>query len=127
MKQILGRFFYTGETGPGNGGTGVLPQMVQWNDLKEGAFSCLVPAEWNVQGGVTRMAPLDKRLEIVATSPDQKVLVRIGDAFVPSFSAPGPMMQFAGAAEGTCRVSRAGERDRAHQEEGAPEPRPQAA
>ncbi len=101
MKQILGRFFYAGETSPASGGMGALPQMVQWNDLKEGAFSCPVPAGWNVQGGVTRMAPLDKRLEIVATSPDQKVLVRIGDAFVPSFSAPGPMMQFAGAAEGT--------------------------
>jgi hypothetical protein len=101
MKQILGRFFYAGETGSGSGVAGALPQMVQWNDLKEGAFSCPVPAGWNVQGGVTRLAPLDKRLEIVAVSPDQKVLVRIGDAFVPSFSAPGPLMQFAGAAEGT--------------------------
>jgi hypothetical protein len=100
MKQILSRFFYSGEAGPGGGGTSPLPQMVLWNDLKEGAFSCPVPAGWQVEGGVTRLAPLDKRLEIMVVSPDRKALVRIGDVFVPSFSAPGPLMQFAGVSEG---------------------------
>ena len=77
-----------------------MPQMVLWNDLREGAFSCPVPAGWQAEGGVTRVAPLDKRLEILVTSPDKKALVRIGDAFIPSFSAPGPLMQFAGVSEG---------------------------
>ena len=90
MKQILSRFFYSGETGSGGGGSSPLPQMVPWNDLREGAFTCPVPAGWQVEGGVTRVAPLDKRLEILAISPDKKVLVRIGDDFIPSFAAPGP-------------------------------------
>jgi hypothetical protein len=100
MKQILSRFFYSGESGSGSGGPSQLPQMVLWNDLREGAFTCPVPAGWQVEGGVTRLAPLDKRLEILAVSPDKKVLVRIGDAFIPSFSAPGSMTQFAGVSEG---------------------------
>jgi len=100
MKQILSRFFYSRKIGPAGGGSSPLPQMILWNDLREGAFSCPVPAGWQVAGGVTRLAPLDKRLEILATSPDKRVLARIGDNFIPSFQAPGPMTQFAGVAEG---------------------------
>ena len=99
MKQILSRFFYAGETGSA-GGSSPLPQMVPWNDLREGAFTCPVPAGWQVEGGVTRVAPLDKRVELLVISPDKKALVRIGDAFIPSFAAPGRMTQFAGVSEG---------------------------
>jgi len=100
MKQILSRFFYAGETGSVGGGSSPLPQMVPWNDLREGAFTCPVPAGWQVEGGVTRVAPLDKRAEILVISPDKKALVRIGDTFIPSFAAPGRMTQFAGVSEG---------------------------
>ncbi|MEJ2347567.1 MAG: hypothetical protein P8090_19710 [Gammaproteobacteria bacterium] len=66
--------------------------MVTWQDPTEGAFTVPVPAGWQVHGGVRRFGALDVRVEVVATSPDGRMLVRIGDWAVPS--AFIPMNQF---------------------------------
>jgi hypothetical protein len=52
MKEILNRFFYSGETGLESGGPSArsFPQMVPWTDPKENAFTCPVPQGWNVEG-----------------------------------------------------------------------------
>jgi hypothetical protein len=107
MKQILSRFFYSGGAPPEGGtpSTGALPPMVSWSDPKEGAFTYPVPQGWEVEGGTFRLAPLDMRQEILVTSPDKKVLVRIGDTSIPSFSLPGQMTQSAGMTEGMWSIS----------------------
>jgi hypothetical protein len=79
MKQVLSRFFYAGKGGPTAG-----PPMVAWRDPIEGAFTCPVPQGWKVEGGMRRFGLADVRSEILATSPDDSILVRIGDAAIPS-------------------------------------------
>lgn len=79
MKQVLSRFFYAGKGGQAAG-----PAMVMWRDPIEGAFTCPVPQGWKVEGGMRRFGLADVRSEILATSPDDSILVRIGDAAIPS-------------------------------------------
>jgi len=79
MKQVLSQFFYAGKGGQAGG-----PAMVMWRDPIEGAFTCPVPQGWKVEGGMRRFGLADVRSEILATSPDDSILVRIGDAAIPS-------------------------------------------
>ena len=101
MKQILGRFFYSG-TGGGQalGGEGT-PLMVTWRDPVEGAFTCPVPQGWKVEGGMRRFSVGDVRPEILATNQDNTILVRIGDAALPiQMSLPTQTMAQLGFYEG---------------------------
>jgi len=104
MKQVLGRFFYSGRGGEaaGDGAAGVsAPAMVMWRDPVEGAFTCPVPQGWKVQGGLRRFSLGDNRPEVVATSPDGKISIRFGDAAVPAqMSLPTQMGAMAGFYEG---------------------------
>ncbi len=105
MKQVLGRFFYSGRGGGQAGGgaaTGAgVPPMVSWRDPVEGAFTCPVPRGWKVEGGMRRFSLGDTRPEVVATSPDATILVRYGDAAVPhQMSLPTQMGAMAGFYEG---------------------------
>jgi hypothetical protein len=79
LKQVLSRFFYAGK-----GGRAAGPAMVAWRDPLEGAFTCPVPQGWKVEGGMRRFGLADVRSEILATSQDNSILVRIGDAAIPS-------------------------------------------
>ncbi len=82
MKQVLSRFFYSGRGGRGGGAAA--PAMVMWRDPLEGAFTCPVPQGWKVEGGMRRFGVADVRSEILATSPDNSSLARVGDAFIAS-------------------------------------------
>lgn len=82
MKQVLSRFFYSGRGGQGGGAAA--PAMVMWRDPLEGAFSCPVPQGWKIEGGMRRFSVADVRSEILATSPDNSSLARVGDAFIAS-------------------------------------------
>lgn len=100
MREILSRFFYTGEEGIG-GRSPSTPNMVPWTDPNEGAFSCPVPQGWKVEGGLVRLAPLDTKVDVLMTSPDDQILIRIGDASVPAvYVLPSSMHQMAGFSEG---------------------------
>jgi hypothetical protein len=90
MKQILGRFFYSAPRGqPGDAS---VPPMVLWRDPLEGAFSCPVPRGWKVEGGMRRFAGFDTRPEVLTVSPDNRILIRLGDAFIPfTMSIPTPL------------------------------------
>lgn len=98
MEKILTSFFYSAE-GPAPAAS--LPPMVPWRDPREGAFTCPVPQGWNVEGGLQRFSAIDFRPEVLATRPDRKILVRLGDASVPPLSLPGPMMLSTGFSEGS--------------------------
>jgi hypothetical protein len=54
-----------------------------WRDPQEGAFSCPVPQGWKVEGGMRRFSVADTRPEVLAESPDHKILIRLGDSFIP--------------------------------------------
>jgi hypothetical protein len=105
MKGILERFFYAeGQTSgkaPKGKGAVSLPKMVSWRDPAEGAFTCPVPKGWAVDGGLKRFTALDVRPELLVTSPDNTILIRIGDAFVPPMVVPSQMLQSCGLVEGS--------------------------
>jgi len=104
MRDILERFFYprAQTSGQGRKGKGAvsLPKMVSWRDPAEGAFTCPVPKGWTVDGGLKRFTALDVRPELLVTSPDNTILIRIGDAFVPPMVVPTQMLQSCGIVEG---------------------------
>lgn len=99
LKQVLGRFFYSGRTAQAGHASG--PPMVTWRDPVEGAFTCVVPQGWKVEGGLKRYSLPDVRPEVVVTSPDNKVLVRFGDAFIPLMALPTQIGMQYGQVEGT--------------------------
>lgn len=75
-------------------------QWRKWQDPNEGAFSINVPAGWRVEGGLVRNAPVDVRLNVLLTSPDGMVQIRIGDAMIPPFVTPNQMLTQTGSGEG---------------------------
>jgi hypothetical protein len=101
MKQVLSRFFYSGR-GEQPGGAGRLA-MAMWKDPAEGAFTCSVPQAWKIEGGLKRFSLGDVRPEILATSPDDRILVRIGDSFIPMMILPTQLGMQYGQYEGGWR------------------------
>lgn len=104
LRRMLTGFFYSSPGGGGAAGAAgpvALPRMVTWQDPTEHAFTVPVPTGWNVRGGVRRFGSLDVRDEVVASSPDGRMVVRIGDWGVPhTFSPPNPFHAQAGLREG---------------------------
>lgn len=98
MKQILGRFFYSG--GQGQPGIASVPLMAMWKDPLEGAFTCPVPQGWKVEGGLKRFSLGDVRPEVWAVRPDNQILVRIGDSFIPPMTLPTQLGMQYGFVEG---------------------------
>lgn len=62
--------------------------MVQWTDPNEGAFVVPVPRDWAVAGGMIRPNPFVYKPEVVVTSPDGSIQVRMGDAMIPNYTEP---------------------------------------
>ena len=100
MKRILQNFFYAPPAAAETGQRVQLPRMVAWRDPLENAFACPVPAGWKVEGGLRRFSTLDVRPELLVTSPDGKILIRIGDAFIPPMILPSQLLQSYGVYEG---------------------------
>jgi hypothetical protein len=98
MKKILSRFFYSGRAI--QAGSSTSASMVMWRDPLEGAFVCPVPQGWKVEGGMKRFSAVDVRSEIIATSPDNKILVRVGDSFIPPMNLPAQYKLNMGLYEG---------------------------
>jgi len=80
------------------------PASVAWasfQDPAEHAFTMQVPKGWAVRGGLYRMGLLDPRLMVDMTSPDGAINIRIGDASLPPFALPTPLMMRLGFHEGS--------------------------
>ncbi len=78
--------------------------QASWNrfsDPYERAFSLEVPAGWTVRGGLYRKGVLDPRVMIDVTSPDGRISYRIGDASIPPFTTPTPLLMQLGFREGS--------------------------
>lgn len=103
LKKILTSFFYAGRgiahdnLQPSEG----LPEMVTWQDPIEHSFTCPVPKGWKVEGGLRRFTATDIRPEVVTTSPDGSVLVRLGDAGIPTMALNSGMLASCGFQEGS--------------------------
>lgn len=104
FTKILASLRLTGrrET-PSSGGSAPPPDVsyVQFRDPNEGAFSLEVPRGWRVSGGLVRKAPVDVRSSVVATSPDNRMALRLGDANLPPFALPTPQLTQLGFREGS--------------------------
>lgn len=85
-----------------------LPEFVPWEDPQEKAFRLQVPKGWQVSGGLFRYASVDIRFEVVAVSPDEKIIIRLGDHEVPPFIEPNPTLAFSGFPEGSLYSPRYG-------------------
>ena len=91
FARILASVRLTGEAGAAPArGPGVA--FVPFRDPSEGAFTLDVPRGWRVTGGLRRLAPVDVRSSVVASSPDDTMHLRIGDAELPTFSLPTPQL-----------------------------------
>jgi hypothetical protein len=85
---------------PANGGASGQTQAtaatgVQWvtvRDAREQAFSIQVPQGWKTYGGLFRYSNIDARMVVDMTSPDGLTNLQIGDATVPPYRVPGPML-----------------------------------
>jgi hypothetical protein len=82
--------------------TGVVDlQWVQWRDPAEAAFTVPVPRGWTVQGGLQRPNVLAWQPEVVVTSPDGTVSVRMGDGRLELFAVPYELPMVGGLPPGT--------------------------
>jgi hypothetical protein len=90
-----------GPAAPANGGssgqtqTAAAATSVQWvtvRDSREQAFSIQVPQGWKTYGGLFRYSSIDARLVVDMTSPDGLTNLRVGDATIPPYRVPGPML-----------------------------------
>lgn len=73
----------------------------RWTDPRENAFSIEVPAGWEVQGGLFRLASVDVRGAWEVISPAGDIRILGGDADLPAFTEPTPMLAATGFPEGS--------------------------
>lgn len=60
----------------------------KFQDPKQGSFSLDVPSNWNTQGGTEQPGALDYRTWVRTISPDQSVVVFMGDGSIPTYTLP---------------------------------------
>lgn len=72
-----------------------------WHDPQEGAFEVEIPKDWQVHGGLARLAAADTRPAVEIRSPAGRLRVYLGDAHTPTFIAPSPSLEGAGFVEGS--------------------------
>jgi len=101
LVHVLETFKFTEPSAPPKGsGADADIKYVRWKDPKENAFSLEVPGGWKVSGGMFRFAAVDVRPSLAVVSPDEKIRFTGGDAEIPTFSIPTPLMQSLGFTEG---------------------------
>jgi hypothetical protein len=104
FSAILSSVRLTGRREPSAGrGAPARPSVtfVPFQDPNEGAYSLDVPQGWRVSGGLVRKAPVDVRSQVLAASPDNQIQLRIGDADLPPFTVPTPLLAQTGFREGS--------------------------
>jgi uncharacterized protein YbdZ (MbtH family) len=98
LGRILASFRASGNPARGDAEDG---KWVAWQDPREQAFRLEVPAGWTVTGGAFRFASVDIRKVIEASSPDGSIRITGGDAELPPFTEPTPVLAMAGFREGS--------------------------
>ena len=75
--------------------------FVRFVDPRERAFSAEVPQGWRNSGGLFRFASVDTRPTLELVSPEGDVRVTWGDAELPPFTIPNPILARGGFPEGS--------------------------
>ncbi len=103
LVRVLESFRYTQPAARARPAAGGGPKLdyVRWEDPRERAFSIEAPRGWNVQGGTFRFASVDTRAAVEMASPDGQVRITSGDAEIPTYTLPTPMLAMAGFREGS--------------------------
>jgi len=103
MLQILQNYRYlsAAPAQPAQTAPGAALDMVLWRDPAEGAFTLPVPRGWQVSGGLKRPNPFVYKPDIVVTSPDGAIQLRLGDASIPNFAEPYMVPGMGMMSEGT--------------------------
>jgi|GEM_PF-6723710 len=93
FAEILASFNVTGKPAEQHS-----PSLSYKEYAEEGehAFSFEAPSGWNVKSAVARSNPYDDRPVVVASAPDESVIVRLNDARVPGCILPSPMLNMVG-------------------------------
>lgn len=76
-------------------------RYVRWHDPHENAFSLEAPEGWQIRGGLFRMASVDVRGAWQVVSPEGDIVITGGDAELPPFTEPTPMLAMTGFPEGS--------------------------
>jgi hypothetical protein len=100
FAAILASVRFTGAQNAGGGPAVPRVAFVRFQEPNESAFSLEVPQGWRVNGGLVRKAPVDIRSQVVASSPDNQVHLRLGDADLPAFTLPTALLAQGGFREG---------------------------
>ena len=95
---VFARIFASLSLAPGQAAA---TAQTRWNDPRENAFSLEIPADWRMDGGTLRRAPVDVVFPWSLTSPDGAVRVTGGDGELPTFTTPNPMLTAGGFREGS--------------------------
>ncbi len=100
LVAILRSFSFTGEASrgpekPAAAAPGI--SFTRFQDPAEGAFTVDVPAGWGVRGGMVRKSAIDARGYLRMTSPDNRIVITIGDPEVSGFVLPTPPIGGVGA------------------------------
>lgn len=98
--RILKSFQATGAVPDSGAKAGPAVTYVRWQDPRENAFNLEAPAQWRVTGGLFRRAAVDVRTAWTMVSPDGQIQITGGDAEIPTFTVPNPMLAYAGFTEG---------------------------
>jgi len=103
LSTILSSFRAVGTGSANTSSSPSLPPInyAKWMDPRENAFILEVPQGWRTEGGMFRFASNDTRVGIASASPDNQIRVQIGDANLPTFIEPTPMLLSGGFSEGS--------------------------
>jgi len=108
LGRILESFRITGIAGGGDSSTGLnqvasMPsiEFTQFVDPNFGAFSLDVPVGWNVTGGLKKPMPIDLRPWMKAVSPEEKMVVFIGDGSIEPRYLPANWLTWMGCPPGS--------------------------
>ena len=67
--------------------------FTRWFDPREHAFSLEVPVGWQIDGGMFRAGAINTRPALELTWPDHQIRCTSGDASIPPFTEPTPMLE----------------------------------
>jgi len=101
LRILKSLTFHAPQPGAGDGeGAPAALTYTAWTDPREGAFHIEAPQGWTVEGGAFRFGPTDIRNSVRLRSPQDDILVQIGDPGITGFAVPTPFLMQMGLHEG---------------------------
>lgn len=96
FARILASFKVHGKAQEATSRTADRLSFTEYAEQGERAFSFEAPEGWTVKSAVSRSNPYDDRPVVVASAPDESVIVRLNDSRVPGCILPSQMLNMVG-------------------------------